>query len=319
MSRSTHGFFIFLAKELRGSGGLELAFGEGACSVRRGKGGGEVVSSIDVPGIVDGGTGWRCAELRMDSPGVVNVLLDNGRRLDVDFSERLDEVEVGISSTSKGCADFVVTRFEHTELRPSFDAGRRYASYFSSVPERVGGIEVLSSSDICYIDKDGWKSLVLHRGIPIVVGDESSMPTLRRANIFKRSEDEAAMHTSFTERSLGCVERARSLAEGGVVLNSDSNLVKVFDEESRSAGVPVVFSVLSPAVVHDKSIVEAYKRLSDNGPTGERLSSSEDDVLAYLDGATSNGRHSRFFFELIECLSLEQRRELLEELQKKLA
>ena len=318
-SRSSHGSYVFISKEPRGPSGFEIVMGESSCFVRRGKGGGDPICSGDFPGVVVGGTGWRTVKLALDSFGRVALEFDNGKTMAVDFQESVEMIYVAISSTSKGSADFVVSKLDHEDMRPVFASTRNYASYFSFMPERVGGKEVVSEQDVVYLDEEGWNSIVSRGGIPLVVGESASAVALKKANIFKTTTEEKASHFSFLERSFRCVDRVRCLAKDGVEFSSTSKKVRAYSSEETSNGVPALFCVLLPDVCYDSEILEGYNKLAVEGPTGDAFTRSASDILAYVDSALDGGQGEEFFLEFIELLTRQQKEQLFNLLKQKLA
>lgn len=315
--RSTDGCYVFVSKEVRSPTGSEIVMGVDGCFVRTGKGGGTVLVSEDFSGVVAHGTGWRTARLTLDSQGFIKVDFDNGRTMSVDSRAQGQQLEIGISSTSKGSADFVVTKLSPEEMRPSFEVDRSYASYFSRKPPRAEGLEVVSDLDVVYINKKQWAT-ISDGSIAIAVGDVDSIPVLRRMGVFKGSSTVKESHSSFLSRSAACVERVENLAKNEIRVATSSKVLRTLGEEEKNFGTPILVCILDKESAHDEQVLAGYSDLIERGPSGEGLSSCSSDVLAYLDEVVSGGKHESFFFELVECLSVEQQKSLLNILNKKL-
>lgn len=315
--RSTEGCYIFVSKEVRSVVGSEIVLGTSNCFVRTGKGGGQVVATEDFSGVVACGTGWRTVTLSLDLNGIIKMSFDNGRSMSVDSLLKDKTLEVGISSTSKGIADFVVTNLSPDEMRPEFDVDRSYASYFSVAPERAEGVEIRSENDVIYIDELGW-SLMSEDGVAVAVGDDECMPALKRMGIFKSSSTSKESHLSFINRSRGAVGRVRSVAGESIRVLSASKKTLTIENECKESGRPVLICSLDPNVVFDTEVLSGYLALSENGLSGEELPKSASDVLVYLDETLSSGSAESFFLELVEALSSDQRLQLLKIINNKL-
>lgn len=310
--RSTHGGSVWVSAGGRGAPGIEVVLSSSGCFIRRGKGGGTKVQEVLDSGVVDGGTGWRTIELSWSHDGQFVATLDTGSVLTCVAEFSGIEVDVNISSSPTGIADIVATSLSSGSLGPGID--RSYAYYYKQLPpEEIEGFELVSSNDIVYIDPVGWQHL-LDSGVVLAVGDNSHIPALRRAGVLKQGLD---VHASFLDRSYRCIEKMDHLISEGVSFNVADGTHVVRNGVRTTIGLPALLCVLDEACVNDLKIIDRYSLLINDGPIGDALTPSAEDVLAYLDSIITNSKADEFFIELAESLNPQQKIRLIELLSRR--
>jgi len=297
----------FVVGFFSGRAGLELVVTGGSMILRTGKGGGSVVSNVDLRDGMRGGVVWRAVTVAWSGDSL-DAVLDSGEVVSAPMPEVLGPVDITVSPAAGSNADLVVTYQDQQSLGSHPGVDRSYASYFSSLPDPVDtGLEVFSATDIVFIDAEGWRDVVENGALPVFLGDASYDPLLRRSGVLKRSETVTEAHRSFLSRSAGVLRRFGAFRASNVQL-STAGWSPVCGSAGRTTGAPALVAVLDKGLM-DSGLLDGYFELAANGPQGEDLLGSGEEVLAYLDSIVSGDpRHiESFFHELFEVLSPELR------------
>lgn len=312
-ARGPEGSYIGVFSRDRVTGGFELALKKDSCFLRRGKGGGAVLDKVDVPGVVAGGCAWRSAEISWKEDGKLEVKIDTGDVLKVDMPKEIGELSLTVSASPVGLSDIVVTSLGSFDMC-DVEVDRSYASYFLSTPPEVDGLEVRCSSDVVMIDVEGWASII-EGGVPVVIGDATSLGALRRLGIISKSESSADVHRSFLSKSKASIQKIKFARDSAVETLYDKSKSSVLINRSSELGPPVLFSVLNEEVVFDSSIIEEYSNLVYEGLVGPE-EQNYDNVLMHIDRFVADEESAkRFLLEIVEAIPVGYRRYLLDTLK----
>ena len=250
------GAHIALTKSGRGSTGYEIVLDKECCFIRRGRGGGSILSKIKTPGIVAGNEGWKTVTLTWNYENQLVIKLDTGEKMIVDIpisSDKLDVYNVTVSSLVGGTSDIVITKLRHYELAPAKNGNRYYASYMTEFPTLVNGdVEILFLKDkIFYVNLTGCINLI-ENGTPVIINNERSTNVLeyKRNDIIKSFVSDSIQSSLFNQSLRTILSRIKTLQnvdnEKNVAYNDSSLLlVNIKDNQFQEHGEPMLFAVLS--------------------------------------------------------------------------
>ena len=296
---------------------LEVVLNSNKCLIRQGRGGGNVIASGSMQTSLNNGKMWRTFQLVWDESGKFRVVNDIGEQVEVDMSGGSNFLDLTVSPPVKGVSDVLVSSLLLADMLRSDSLKRGYASYYKKEPPAAGGVDIISNSDIVFIELSGWESLV-SGGIPLVIGDIGAMGALKRAGLLQRTEDARATHVSFLERSRNILQKVATLRSKNIPLVSNVESAVILSIGADKIGNPTLFSSLVGDLAFDQKLLKGYEDLLNIGAVGEDLSPRADETLSYLDSIVYDDLKCRdFLAELVEVLPESRRKYLLELLSKK--
>ncbi len=321
MTRGSAGSYVAVSPggSGKGPGGVEVGLEKTRCFVRSGRGGGTPSATLDVPGVVAGGLGWRSIKLSLAVDKKLTIEVDTGATMEAQLRSEENEFAVSISSPANGSSDFVVSYLDRSAFEPTSSVDRTYVSYFSSKPGPSDGLELVSDIDIVYIDKEGWRRLVENNAVPLVLGDSAHCATLRRMGILKASNSSKQVHDSFLSRSRAVIDRIEDLVFRDVPMASVVDSKIKVGNVVEGTGLPALICGLQGSVLGDVITLDRYKKLALDGPHGEKVLDHAADVVAYFDILLNSSGAEEFLLELVEAMPAEKKEFLFRTLSQKLS
>lgn len=294
---------------------FEVVFDAESCCIRVGRGGGSALAVHTESGLSCDGLGWKLYKLTWQDNEISVVAHDTGATFTAQCPRMDGPLDVTATALAQRASDIVVTHATAAKIISKDSSHRSYVSYHSKMPSAVDGVEVLSKSDIVYIDSAGWTSLT-QGSIPLTVGDNSDVGAFRRAGLIQQSKTEREVHSSFLSRSKGIIDKVKKLRDDGVAVQSSSDSV-VQVVGISGLGTPALFAVLSEDLAGDAELLADYSKLIDGGPIGDPIVSSAQDVLIYLDSLAADPKMMiAFLNEVVEVLPSAERKYLQELLSR---